>query len=78
MTIFFQRHLLPAVFSEWKPENMEFFFNSTDGVLNIDAEPYLDSQTVYVESELKNVPQLHCEFSGFDGFSNHLLPPYTT
>ena len=32
-------------------------------------------QTVYVEEHLKNVPQLHCEFSGITGFANHLLPP---
>ena len=39
-----QQHLLDPEFKNWKPEDFAFFYNAKQGVLNINGEPYEDSQ----------------------------------
>ena len=39
-----QQHLLNPMYEKWRPEDFEFFFNAKQGVLNINGEPYDDSQ----------------------------------
>ena len=74
----FQRHALPIQYEDWKAADMEWFFNEESGIIGIDGKSKVNPKCVLVSEKMQGVPKIPCELSGYEGWKEHLEPPYTS
>ena len=69
---------MPDRHEDWKPEDLEWFFNEEIGILGIDGKPKDNPKCVFLSEKMEGVPQIPCKLSGYQGWKDHLKPPYTS
>ena len=70
-----QVHLWPKKISDLTPNDIEFFFNNEEGVLDINAAKKVAPKVAYHEEALRGVSQILYQPSGEEGLLSFLSPP---